>query len=316
MTSLRSKFLSLIALPVILFGSAACTPLTDAGSDAGANAGTGASHAGSGTAAVQEATAGSAVEQLETLPIKGRAPKTGYDRDEFGPAWADVDRNGCDTRNDILARDLTAVVFKDGTKECVVASGTFADPYTGTTISFVRGNETSTAVQIDHIVALSDAWQKGAQQLSAEERGQFANDPLNLMAADGPSNGSKSDSDAASWLPPNKAFRCEYVARQVAVKAEYRLWMTQAEHDAVAGVLSACPDQPVPDAGRASNAAAAPSAPAPPAAVPPEVADADGTPVYANCAAVKAAGAAPIRAGDAGWEAKFDGDGDGEGCTS
>ena len=310
MTSLRSRFLSLIALPAILLGSAACTPLTDVGADAGAGAG-GGSGAGTGTATAQEAAAGSAAEQLETLPIKGRAPKTGYDRDQFGPSWADVDHNGCDTRNDILARDLTDVVYKDGTKECVVASGTFADPYTGTTISFVRGNETSTAVQIDHIVALSDAWQKGAQQLSAEERRQFANDPLNLMAADGPANGAKSDSDAATWLPSNKAFRCEYVARQIAVKAEYRLWMTQAEHDASASVLASCPDQPVPSDGPAESVSldTAPGTGAVPA-VP------ESQPVYANCAAVKAAGAAPIRAGDAGWDPKFDGDGDGEGCTS
>ena len=303
MTSLRTKFLSLIALPAILFSSAACTPLAGAGADAGA------ADADNDTAAVREAAAGSAAEQLETLPIKGRAPKTGYDRDQFGPSWADVDRNGCDTRNDILARDLTAVVYKDGTKECVVASGTFADPYTGKTISFVRGNATSTAVQIDHIVALSDAWQKGAQQLSAEERRQFANDPLNLMAADGPANGAKSDSDAATWMPPNTAFRCEYVARQIAVKADYRLWMTQAEHDAAAGILASCPDQPVPDAGAAASVSGG-------TAAGPAPAEPESAPVYANCTAVKAAGAAPIRAGDAGWDPKFDGDGDGEGCTS
>ena len=297
MNSLRTKVLALVALPAILFGSSACTPLADTGPGAGADAGAGYP--------VQEAAAGSALEQLETLPVKGRAPKTGYDRDQFGPSWADVDRNGCDTRNDILARDLTAVVYKDGTKECVVASGTFADPYTGKTISFVRGNETSTAVQIDHIVALSDAWQKGAQQLTAEERRRLANDPLNLMAADGPANGAKSDSDAATWLPANKAFRCEYVARQVAVKVRYELWVTQAEHDAIAGVLDSCPDQPVPDGSLSSSAAAE---------VP--VADAGAVPVYANCAAVKAAGAAPIRPGDPGWEPKFDGDGDGVGCTS
>ncbi|WP_104162169.1 DUF1524 domain-containing protein [Arthrobacter sp. ZGTC212] len=301
MTSLRTKVLALVALPAILLGSSACTPLADTGT--GANAGFGA---GDSSSSVQEAASGSALEQLDTLPIKGRAPKTGYDRDQFGPSWADVDRNGCDTRNDILARDLTAVVYKDGTKECVVASGTFADPYTGTTINFVRGNETSAAVQIDHIVALSDAWQKGAQQLSAEERRQLANDPLNLMAADGPANGSKSDSDAATWLPANKAFRCEYVARQVAVKARYELWVTQAEHNAIAGVLETCPDQPVPDGSRSAAAAVA----GPPAA------EAGKAPVYANCAAVKAAGAAPIRPGDAGWDPKFDGDGDGEGCTS
>ena len=172
--------------------------------------------------------------------MKGRAPKTGYSRDEFGPAWADVDRNGCDTRNDILARDLTNEAFKPGTNNCVVTAGTLADKYTGTTINFVRGQDTSSEVQIDHIVPLSDAWQKGAQQLSAEQRKELANDPLNLMAADGPTNSAKGDKDAATWLPPNKAFRCGYVARQTAVKARYSLWVTSAEHDAMAGILEGC----------------------------------------------------------------------------
>ncbi|BAS11339.1 hypothetical protein AHiyo4_47610 [Arthrobacter sp. Hiyo4] len=172
--------------------------------------------------------------------MKGRAPKTGYTREEFGPAWADVDRNGCDTRNDILARDLDSETFKPGTQNCVVATGTLADKYTGTTINFVRGNTSSSAVQIDHLIALSDAWQKGAQQLGAEQRRQLANDPLNLMAADGPTNSAKGDKDAATWLPPNKAFRCEYAARQTAVKAKYSLWVTQAERDAMAGILAAC----------------------------------------------------------------------------
>jgi hypothetical protein len=182
--------------------------------------------------------AAAALAQLEIIPVKGRAPKTGYTRDEFGPA--DIDHNGCDTRNDILARDLEGETFKPGTNNCVVATGTLADKYTGTTITFVRGQDTSSAVQIDHIIALSDAWQKGAQQLTAEQRRQLANDPLNLMAADGPTNGAKGDKDAATWLPPNKAFRCEYVARQTSVKAKYRLWVTQAEHDAIAGILAGC----------------------------------------------------------------------------
>ena len=160
--------------------------------------------------------------------------------DLFGNGWVDTDRNGCDTRNDILARDLEGETFKPGTRNCVVATGTLADKYTGTTISFVRGQDTSTAVQIDHIVALSDAWQKGARQLSDEERRQLANDPLNLMAADGPTNSAKGDKDAATWLPPNKAFRCEYVARQTSVKAKYRLWVTLAERDAIAGILAGC----------------------------------------------------------------------------
>ncbi len=186
------------------------------------------------------ADATSALIQLEGIAVKGRAPKTGYSRDEFGPAWADTDRNGCDTRNDVLARDLTDEAFKAGTNNCVVTSGVLADRYTGTTINFVRGQDTSTAVQIDHIVPLSDAWQKGAQQLSSQQRKELANDPLNLMAADGPTNSAKGDKDAATWLPPNRAFRCEYVARQTAVKAKYSLWVTQAEHDAITGILSGC----------------------------------------------------------------------------
>jgi hypothetical protein len=184
--------------------------------------------------------AADALVQLESIPVKGRAPKTGYTRDEFGPAWADVDRNGCDTRNDILARDLSNETFKPCSNNCVVTAGTLADRYTGAIINFVRGQDTSSEVQIDHLVPLSDAWQKGAQQLSADQRKELANDPLNLMAADGPTNSAKGDRDAATWLPPNNGFRCEYVARQVAVKALYALWVTQAEHDAMTGILSSC----------------------------------------------------------------------------
>jgi hypothetical protein len=125
----------------------------------------------------------------------------------------------------------------------VVLSGILNDPYTATLVNFLRGNSTSTAVQIDHVVALSDAWQKGAQQLSPAQRQSFANDPLNLLAVDGTANQQKSDGDAATWLPPNKTFRCEYVARQIAVKSSYSLWVTQAEHDAMARVLGDCPGE-------------------------------------------------------------------------
>ncbi|MBD7956689.1 HNH endonuclease [Microbacterium sp. Sa4CUA7] len=182
-------------------------------------------------------------EVLATLQVKGRAPQTGYDRDEFGQRWADVDRNGCDTRNDILARDLTQATLAG---PCKVVSGTLLDPFTGQTIPFVRGQDTSAEVQIDHVVALSDAWQKGAQQLTAEQRTSFANDPLNLLAVEGRANAEKGDGDAATWLPVNTTFRCAYVARQVAVKAVYGLWVTQAEHDAIARILEACPHEPVP----------------------------------------------------------------------
>lgn len=188
----------------------------------------------------QQATYATSLNQLEDIAIKGRAPKTGYSREQFSNGWKDTDNNGCDARNDILARDLDNVEYKPARVDCVVLSGTFHDPYTGKTINFERGQTTSSAVQIDHVVALSDAWQKGAQKWSKDERLQFANDPLNLLASDGPTNAAKGDKDAATWLPPNKDFRCEYVSRQTQVKAKYGAWMTQAEHDSIKKILTSC----------------------------------------------------------------------------
>ena len=183
-----------------------------------------------------------AVGQLE---VKGRAPKTGYDRDLFGQAWSDdvgveFGHNGCDTRNDVLRRDLVETTLKPGTRDCVVLTGVLTGPYSGERIEFQRGQGTSSQVQIDHVVALSDAWQKGAQQLTVDQRRDFANDPLNLLAVAGHVNQSKGDGDAATWLPPRREFRCSYVARQVMVKERYGLWVTQAELDAIDRVLAAC----------------------------------------------------------------------------
>jgi len=181
---------------------------------------------------------------LETIPVKGRAPKTGYKRTQFGNGWAEL--GNCDMRNHILARDLTNVQFRSET-DCTVMSGTLQyDPYTGKTINFVRGPDTSSAIQIEHVVALSDAWQKGAQQLTKEVRTQMANDPLELLAVDGPANNVKGDADAATWLPPNKDYRCRYIARQIAVKKKYSLWVTIAERDAMRRVLATCPEQALP----------------------------------------------------------------------
>jgi len=185
---------------------------------------------------------GSALEVLATIPVKGKAPKTGYDRTGmFGSAWLDADHNGCDTRNDVLARDLTAIVTSG---PCTITSGILVSPYTTATIDFVRGNDTSALVQIDHLVALSNAWQTGAQQLSQEQRIALANDPLNLLAVDGRSNSQKGDGDTATWLPANTGIRCGYVARQVSVKAAYGLWVTRAEADAMTRVLETCPGEP------------------------------------------------------------------------
>nr|WP_233565914.1 HNH endonuclease family protein [Cellulomonas sp. PhB143] len=175
---------------------------------------------------------------LAALPVRGSAPGDGYDRDEFGPAWDDVDGNGCDTRNDVLARDLTATTV-DAEDACTVLSGTLVDPYGGATIAFERGPH-SALVQIDHVVALNDAWRTGAQDLSADARRRLANDPANLLAVDGPLNQDKGAEDSATWLPPNRGFRCAYVLRQVEVKAAYGLWVTPEEHDAMAHELDGC----------------------------------------------------------------------------
>ncbi len=184
---------------------------------------------------------GDAAKLLTTIEIKGRAPKTGYKRTAFGDGWKVV--GGCDMRNIILNRDMINATMGDG---CKILTGVLQDPYTGREIQFMRGADTSDDVQIDHVVALSDAWQKGAQNLTTDQRELFANDPLELLAVEGKANQTKSDSDAASWLPANKSFRCQYVARQVAVKAKYQLWMTQAEYDTVKRVLDSCPGQPLP----------------------------------------------------------------------
>ena len=187
---------------------------------------------------------GRATDVLAALAVKGRAPKTGYSREQFGAAWSDVDHNGCDTRNDVLNRDLAGKEWRPGTHDCVVIAGTVTDPYTGRVLTFAKTR--AWEVQIDHVVALSDAWQKGAQQWNADKRRAFANDPLELLAVDGPTNARKGDGDAATWLPPRKSYRCPYVARQVAVKGRYGLWVTRAERDAMARVLERCPGEQVP----------------------------------------------------------------------
>ncbi|MGO3363665.1 MAG: GmrSD restriction endonuclease domain-containing protein, partial [Corynebacterium sp.] len=234
--------------------------------------------------------------------------------DEFGQRWKDIDRNGCDQRNDVLARDLTGV-GREG--PCKVMNGTLADPYTATTINFVRGQDTSSAVQIDHVVAMSDAWQKGAQQLPPERREEFANDHLNLLAVDGPANMQKGDGDAATWLPANTGYRCSYVARQVEVKGKYGLWVTAAERDAIARILGDCGAGGLDPVVEAPAPAPAPApvpepAPAPAPAVPAD--PAGGGVYFQNCTAARDAGAAPLYRGAPGYRAQMDRDGDGVAC--
>jgi hypothetical protein len=182
--------------------------------------------------------AATARRELAALPVKGKAAATGYDREaRFGTAWLDVDHNGCDTRNDVLARDLTDIERQG---PCKVLRGTLVSPYTGERVDFIRGNRTSTLVQIDHVVALENAWRTGAQQLTQEQREALANDPANLFAVDGHSNAQKRSGDAATWLPADTAFRCTYVEHQITVKTTYRLWVAPAERDAMERVLARC----------------------------------------------------------------------------
>ncbi|WP_140445406.1 MULTISPECIES: HNH endonuclease family protein [unclassified Bifidobacterium] len=194
------------------------------------------------------AASGPAADALAKLTVDDAQSTSGYDRDAFGYRETDDDGNGCDIREDILARDLKDVRYKaaTGTGACQVTSGVLDDPYTGRTIRFTRGVDTSAAVQIDHVVALENAWASGARNWDSAKRRRFGNDPYNLLAVDGPANQEKGSASAAYWLPTNGAYRCEYIARQIGVKSTYGLTVTTAEKDAMLAVLHTCPAQQIP----------------------------------------------------------------------
>ncbi len=191
---------------------------------------------GAGTVVLSEDSAG----YLAALSVENHKPRDAYHRESFGRAWSDEDHNGCDTRNDILARDLARVTFRDR-RLCVVEKGTLEDPYTGQPIEFIAGKE-SRKVQIDHVVALSNAWASGASEWTNEKRRTFANDPDNLLAVDGRANEDKGGSDASRWLPPRREFHCPYVTRQLKIKARYSLSVTPEEKQAILKVLGDCPE--------------------------------------------------------------------------
>lgn len=175
--------------------------------------------------------------KLEALPVQEKLPKSLYDRKAFGTAWKDVDGNRCDTRNDILQRDLTSITY-EGNSNCTVKAGTLADPYTGKTIDFLRGH--GALVDIDHVVALGEASRSGAMSLPEEQREAIANDPLNLLAVDAPANRAKGDKDASEWMPPNEAFHCQYASLQVQVKDKYGLAVSPPEKAALLQALATC----------------------------------------------------------------------------
>lgn len=188
-----------------------------------------------------------ALQNVDYLFVNDIKNTRSYDREaQFGQAWTDKNEaplgyNGCDTRNDILNRDLTGITHRDN-KGCVVETGILEnDPYTGRTINYKRGKSTSWLVQIEHVVALKNAWDSGAHAWTQQERINFANDPEVLIAVDGPENQSKNDKTADKWMvPKNPAYRCTYAAKQVNIKAKYGLSVTTPEKLALKQVLSNC----------------------------------------------------------------------------
>lgn len=224
----------------LLATTAALTGCDSVGDQAGtANAG-----GGTGSAATTASSGGSgtALALLGTLPIRAEDNSPKYKRDSFGTPWSDVDHNGCDTRNDILHRDMRATTIRKS-DNCTVLTGQLTDPYTTRIIRFDRARNAS-AVQIDHVVPLADAWRTGALNWTAAQRLQFANDPENLLSVDGPTNQRKSDQDASEWLPPSPGAQCAYVARQIGLKSRYHLWVVAAEATAMRQTLQSCPTQP------------------------------------------------------------------------
>lgn len=295
--------------------------------------------------APEEPTAaeGTALAALATLEVKGRAPMTGYDRALFGQEWSDAagdfewSRDGCDTRNNLLARDLQRETVE--TNGCVVTAGVLAyEPYSGVKNFYFdkHDNNFDTDLDGEHVVALAAAYVTGAWQWDAEKRAAFANDPINLLAVNASLNRAKGDADFATWLPPNKAFRCSYAARQIRVKVKYGLAVVPAEKAAFERVLATCPDEPLDqpeaqagytvtaeqaeEAAQAAGAAASTPSPTPTPTKTPTTAptksptQAPANVYYQNCDAVRAAGAAPIRTGDPGYGTHLDRDGDGIAC--
>ena len=214
------------------------TPVENTGAEASLDAESSEDYEAEAVSA-EDDTAKLATEVLDKLEVKGRASKSGYAREEFYAGWPIID--GCSLRQKIIKREFGDTAVLDG---CNVVAGEFDEPYTGEHMKFTEREQISRGIQIDHVVALSDAWQKGAQYMDRGKRYEIATDPLNLLAVDAKANQGKSDGDAATWLPPNKKFRCQYVARQVSVKYKYSLWVTEAEKNAIVRILEKCPKEP------------------------------------------------------------------------
>ncbi|MFD0685594.1 HNH endonuclease family protein [Actinomadura fibrosa] len=213
-----------LAVPLVLSGCKDDPVLSDGGT---ASAAPGGSKPASGDT-------GKARKELSQLRIASEGSQSGYKRDKFGTRWKDTDHNGCDQRNDVLARDLTDVEKKG---KCVVVSGRLHDPYSGKNITFSKSD--AAEVQIDHVYPLALAWRMGASKWDEDRREKFGNDHANLLAVWGVPNRQKSDSGPAEWKP-QKGFQCAYAVKYIAIADKYELPVTRGDHDALQDFLARC----------------------------------------------------------------------------
>jgi Protein of unknown function (DUF1524) len=236
----RGTLLTLLAVVLLVSGCTLDVLAVEPAAPSTAPTGLGVGHVPAGT--LDPAAASAA---LAALPVADKRTLDGYERGcgegegcVFGPAWADIDQNGCDQRNDVLHRDLTEVQVREGTHDCVVVSGVLADPYTGASVPFVKAQAAD--VPIDHVVPLAAAWVQGAAQWPADQRRTFANDPGNLMATTRSENSVKGDSTADEWVPSDPAYGCSYATVVISVKHRYALSVTAAEETALESLLATC----------------------------------------------------------------------------
>lgn len=282
-------------------------------------------------------TKGTALAVLSTLKVNDNL-SSGYKREAFGQSWVDIDNNNCDTREDTLARHMSNV-SKSG--NCEVVSGVLVDSYNGETIQFSKDGKGG-GIDIDHVVALSAGWKTGMSLESTANRESFANDPLNLLPVDAGLNRYKSDKDASEWIPSQlktkntssliAKFDCPYVARQIAVKSKYGMWVTTSEKSRMNTVLNACPTIEIPngsdvvvnvntDKGNnqaveskttTTKKATAPTKKAAPVTKKPTSGKSD--PDMGTCGKAKSAGYGPYHKGSVEYGYYRDGDGDGTVC--
>jgi len=170
---------------------------------------------------------------IDGLAVAAEGSDSGYDRALFQPqAWADLDGDGCDTRAEVLIRDSRSLA--EVQPGCSVARGDWLSIYDG------YSTPDPGELDIDHVVALAEAWRSGADGWPNERRLAFAQDEDNLIAVTAATNRSKSDRDPAVWQPPNRDSWCAFAQRWTSAKVRWGLTADPAEVNAVRVMLGTC----------------------------------------------------------------------------